>query len=176
MAQSKKSKAKKSAGSKKPMKNLTTKKSASKKPTAKKLATKKASSKKGPSKKVVVAKPVAKKSTVAKNSTIAKLKPSADVVGKMFTPLDDRVVVEHAVAATRTPGGLYIPDTVQDRPSEGRVLAVGRGHRDKKGRLRPLDVRPGDTVLFGEYSGSKIELMGRQVVVLRENEILGVVK
>lgn len=97
---------------------------------------------------------------------------------KFFNPLDDRVVVAREEALTRTPGGLYIPDTVTsgDRFYQGRVLAVGRGRLDKKGRLMPLDVQLGDLVLYSSYSGSDIKMGTREVVILRESEILGVRK
>jgi chaperonin GroES len=81
-------------------------------------------------------------------------------------------------ASDRTPGGLYIPDTATDalRPARGVVLAVGRGHLDKKGRLRPLDVRVNDCVLFEKHAGSEIKLRGEQLIVLREKDVLGIVQ
>jgi chaperonin GroES len=94
----------------------------------------------------------------------------------VLSPLDNRVVVEAVVPATRTAGGLYLPDTVSDsdRHRSGRVIAVGRGKLNKKGVVRPLDVKTGDTVLFTAHSGSEVELEGVQLVILREDEILGV--
>ena len=96
----------------------------------------------------------------------------------VFTPLDDRVMIERAGKMDRTPGGLYIPDTVSasDRPNQGLVVAVGRGHRDKKGRIRPLDVKLGDTVMFNGYGGSEVKIDGREFLVLREEEIIAVVR
>lgn len=91
-----------------------------------------------------------------------------------FSPLDDRIVIEHVKRDERTPGGLYIPDSAQEKPNSGRVVAVGRGHRDAKGRIRPCDVKVGDTVLFTAWSGAEIELDGVKFVVLREPELLGV--
>jgi chaperonin GroES len=95
----------------------------------------------------------------------------------IFSPLDDRIIVEEVKAALRTSGGLYIPDTAlaPDGPKHGKVLAVGRGHADKKGRLRPLDVKLGDTVVFESYLGHALKIGDRECVVLRESQLLGVV-
>jgi chaperonin GroES len=94
-----------------------------------------------------------------------------------FSPLDDRIIIEEFKQETHTPGGLIIPDTVgaSEGPRHGKVLAVGRGHRDKKGRIRPLDVKLGDTVLFEPYMGSPLTFGERDCVVLRESQLLGVV-
>lgn len=89
-------------------------------------------------------------------------------------PLDDRLLVEKLVASDRTPGGLYIPDMAQERPTKGKVIAVGSGHRDAKGRIRPLDVKIGDVVLFTQWSGSEIELDGTTYLIMRETDLLGV--
>lgn len=89
-------------------------------------------------------------------------------------PLDDRLLVEKLVASDRTPGGLYIPDMAQERPTKGKVIAVGSGHRDAKGRIRPLDVKVGDVVLFTQWSGSEIELDGTTYLIMRETDLLGV--
>lgn len=89
-------------------------------------------------------------------------------------PLDDRLLVEKLVASDRTPGGLYIPDMAQERPTKGKVIAVGKGHRDAKGRIRPLDVKVGDVVLFTQWSGSEIELDGATFLIMRETDLLGV--
>lgn len=99
-------------------------------------------------------------------------------IPKNFLPLDDRVLVLRAGVSDRTPGGLYIPDTVSssERPSQGEVIAVGKGHRDKKGRTRPLDVQLGDTVMFAQYSGSEVRIDDQDFMLLREADILGVVK
>ncbi|MES2856704.1 MAG: co-chaperone GroES, partial [Bdellovibrionota bacterium] len=102
-------------------------------------------------------------------------KSSGDLTG-LFSPLDDRIVIEEIGASDRTPGGLFIPDTASDsdRPQQGRVLAVGRGHRDKTGKLRPLDVQLGDTVLFEKYSGAGISIINTEYTVLRESNVLGI--
>ncbi|MDX9732474.1 MAG: co-chaperone GroES [Bdellovibrionales bacterium] len=101
----------------------------------------------------------------------------------MFSPLDDRILIERVGASDRTPGGLYIPDSVKERPTKGVVVAVGRGHRDAKGRIRPLDVKVGDVVLFSAWAGSEIELsstigqsaaVGTSYLIMRETDLLGV--
>ena len=126
------------------------------------------------------AKAKAKKATpvVAKKSEVTRpmsAKPTASSVSKLITPLDDRIVVVAEAAKTKTAGGLFIPDTVAGRPSRGEVLAKGRGRRNKKGVLRPLDVNVGDQILFAEFSGSKILVGGNEVLILREEDVLGVV-
>ena len=93
----------------------------------------------------------------------------------VFSPLDDRVLVERAGVAERTAGGLFIPDMVTERPNEGTVLAVGRGGRDKKGRLRPLDVRVGDKVMFTKWAGSECSIGEKELVILHESDIYGIV-
>jgi chaperonin GroES len=94
---------------------------------------------------------------------------------QFITPLDDRVVVEIMGASEKTPGGLYIPASVQEKPHRGRVLAVGQGHRDRKGRLRPLDVKRGDEVLLGSHMGPAMKLNGTEVLILRESDLVGVI-
>lgn len=100
---------------------------------------------------------------------------SADLSG-VFSPLDDRILIQRAGVSDRTPGGLFIPETVADRPNQGKVVAVGRGHRDKKGRIKPLDVQLGDTVMYAPYSGSEISINGLDVIVLREVDVLAIMK
>jgi len=89
-------------------------------------------------------------------------------------PLQDRVLIRRVVAETKTPGGIVIPDTAQEKPVEGEVLAVGPGRRDDAGKLHPLDIKPGDRVLFGKWSGSEIKLAGEDLIVMKETDILGV--
>jgi len=89
-------------------------------------------------------------------------------------PLQDRVLIRRVVAETKTPGGIFIPDTAQEKPAEGEVLAVGPGRRDDAGKLHPLDIKPGDRVLFGKWSGSEIKLAGEDLIVMKETDILGV--
>lgn len=93
------------------------------------------------------------------------------------TPLDDRLIVHLEKAEKRTPGGLIIPDSVASTSGhyKGQVVAVGRGHRDSKGKIRPMDVQVGHKVLFSEYSGTKVNWSGQEVIILRENDVLGIV-
>ena len=91
-----------------------------------------------------------------------------------FRPLHDRVLVRRVEAEAKTAGGIIIPDTAQEKPVEGEVLAVGPGRRDDAGKLHPLDIKPGDRVLFGKWSGSEIKLAGEDLIVMKETDILGV--
>jgi chaperonin GroES len=100
----------------------------------------------------------------------------ASEISKIFSPLDDRIVIQPEGKGDRTPGGLYIPETVGDRPNQGKVVAVGRGRLDKKGHLHPLDVQLGDIVMYGQFSGAEIKLNGADLLVVRESDVLGVVK
>jgi chaperonin GroES len=111
------------------------------------------------------------------NVKAAKKSPSA-AFASFFTPLDDRVLVERSAVAERTAGGLYLPETVSasERPNQGRVVAVGSGHRDKKGRLHPLDVQLGDTVMYAGFSGSEVRINDQELLVLREKDIIAIVK
>ena len=90
-------------------------------------------------------------------------------------PLYDRVIVRRVAEEEKTKGGIIIPDTAKEKPSEGEVIAVGSGKADDKGTLRPLQVKKGDRVLFGKYSGSEIKIDENDYVILREDEILAVV-
>lgn len=96
---------------------------------------------------------------------------------KIISPLDDRVLVQVENTEERmTPGGLYIPDTAQVTGNrQASVVAVGRGHRDKKGRVRPLELKVGDRVLIGEYAGAIVEIDGEKLQIVRESEVLGTV-
>ncbi|MGQ9634207.1 MAG: co-chaperone GroES [Bryobacteraceae bacterium] len=91
-------------------------------------------------------------------------------------PLHDRVVVKRIEEQETVQGGIIIPDTAKEKPQEGEVLAVGQGKRTDDGKLIPLDVKVGDRVLFGKYSGSEIKLEGEEVLIMREDEILGVIE
>jgi chaperonin GroES len=90
-------------------------------------------------------------------------------------PLQSRVLIRRVDAETKTPGGIFIPDLAQEKPTEGEVIAVGPGARDETGKLHPLDVRTGDRVLFGKWSGAEIKLDGEDLVILNEADIMGVV-
>lgn len=122
----------------------------------------------------VTAKPAAKTVAAKPAAKSAAPKMTAGTGMKRFNPLDDRIVIERVVGEQRTAGGLYIPDSAQEKPTTGRVVAVGRGHRDAKGRIRPCDVKVGDTVLFSAWAGTEIEVEGAKYVVMREPDLLGV--
>lgn len=181
-----------------PAKKTAAKKAAPKKVVAKKAAPAKAAPKKA-AKKPAAKKAVVKKTAPVKNAakkTAAKSAPvkatamkatpakpfSAPTVKKVdlsnfVTPLDDRVMVQLTGAEKMTAGGLYIPDTVADVSGnlQGFVVSVGRGHRNRKGHVRPMDLKVGDKVLFSEYAGSKLKVQDQDVLILRESDVLGVV-
>ena len=90
-------------------------------------------------------------------------------------PLQSRVLIRRVDAETKTPGGIFIPDLAQEKPTEGEVIAVGPGARDETGKLHPLDVRTGDRVLFGKWSGAEIKIDGEDLVIMNEADIMGVV-
>jgi chaperonin GroES len=90
-------------------------------------------------------------------------------------PLQDRVLIRRIDSETKTPGGIFIPDMAQEKPSEGEVIAVGPGIRDEHGKLHPLDVKPGDRVLFAKWSGNEIKLDGEELVITKEADLMGVV-
>ncbi len=91
-------------------------------------------------------------------------------------PLYDRIVVKRIEAQEEMQGGLYIPDTAKEKPQEGEVVAVGKGKRLEDGKVIPLDVKPGDRILFGKYSGSDIKLDGEEYLIMREDEVLGILE
>ncbi|HEX9778321.1 MAG TPA: co-chaperone GroES [Geopsychrobacteraceae bacterium] len=91
-------------------------------------------------------------------------------------PLQDRLIVERVEEETTTAGGIIIPDTVsKEKPQEGKVIAVGKGKRTEEGKTIPMDVKEGDLVLFGKYAGSEIKVDGKEYLIMREDDILGVV-
>ncbi len=92
-----------------------------------------------------------------------------------LTPLHDRILVRRVEEAETTRGGLIIPDSAKDKPQEGEVVAVGKGKVSEEGKVRPLDVKEGDRILFGKYSGTEIKLEGEDFLNLREEEVLGIV-
>ena len=93
-----------------------------------------------------------------------------------FRPLHDRVVVTRIDADDKTAGGIIIPDTAKEKPSEGEVIAVGPGGRDESGKLIPVDVRVGDRVLFGKWSGTEVMIDGVEYVIMKESDIMGVIE
>lgn len=169
---------------------------------AKKTVKKKAPAKKSPAKKAAPKKAVAKKSKKTTPKAKAASKKTSPVKAKaavrvtrapkaapsaaktapkdfsdIVTPLDDRVLVRMKGVERQTAGGLFIPDTVADVSGnlQGQVVAVGRGRLDKKGRVRPMDIQLGDRIVFGSYAGSKINILGEDLVLLREGEVLGII-
>ncbi len=93
-----------------------------------------------------------------------------------FRPLHDRVVVRRIEEDERTPGGIIIPDTAKEKPQQGEVIAVGPGARDEKGQLQALDVKAGDRVLFGKWSGTEVKIDGEELLIMKESDILGVLE
>jgi chaperonin GroES len=91
-----------------------------------------------------------------------------------FRPLHDRVLVKRIVAEEKTRGGIIIPDSAKEKPQEGEVVAVGPGARDEAGKLTPIDIKIGDKVLFGKWSGTEIRLDGEELLIMKESDIMGV--
>ena len=92
-----------------------------------------------------------------------------------FTPLHDRILVRRVEEADTTRGGIIIPDSAKDKPQEGEVISAGKGKINEDGKVRPLDVKEGDRILFGKYAGTEIKLDGEDFVIMREEEVLGVI-
>ena len=92
-----------------------------------------------------------------------------------FRPLHDRVVVRRIESEEKTKGGIIIPDTAKEKPQEGEIVAVGPGARDETGRINPLDVKAGDRVLFGKWSGTEVKIDGQDLLIMKESDIMGVV-
>jgi chaperonin GroES len=93
-----------------------------------------------------------------------------------FRPLHDRVVVRRIEEDERTRGGIIIPDTAKEKPQQGEIVAVGPGAPDEKGKVQPLDVKPGDRVLFGKWSGTEVKIDGEELLIMKESDILGVLE
>jgi len=91
-------------------------------------------------------------------------------------PLQDRIIVKRIAEEEKTKGGIIIPDTAKEKPQEGKVIAVGKGKMSDEGKLIPLDVKVGDRILFGKYSGSEVKLDGEEHLIMREDDILGVIE
>jgi chaperonin GroES len=92
-----------------------------------------------------------------------------------FRPLQDRVVIRRVEQEEKTPGGILIPDTAKEKPMEGEVIAVGPGARSDDGRIHPLDVKIGDRVLFGKWTGTEIKLDGEDVIIMKESDVMGII-
>ena len=91
-----------------------------------------------------------------------------------FRPLHDRVVVRRVESEEKTAGGIILPDTAQEKPSEGKVIAVGTGYKSDDGKVRPLDVKKGDRILFGKWSGTEVKVDGDDLLIMKETDIMGV--
>jgi chaperonin GroES len=93
-----------------------------------------------------------------------------------FRPLHDRVVVRRVKSEEKTAGGIIIPDTAQEKPQEGEIIAAGPGARDEAGKLVPLDVKPGDRILFGKWSGTEVKIDGEDLLIMKESDVMGIVE
>ena len=94
---------------------------------------------------------------------------------KGLRPLGDRILVKRVKEEERTKGGIIIPDTAKEKPQEGKIVAVGKGKYTDEGKLIPIEVKPGDKILFGKYAGSEFKLEGEDLLILREDDILGII-
>ena len=92
-----------------------------------------------------------------------------------FRPLHDRVLVRRIEAVEKTAGGIIIPDTAKEKPQEGEIVAVGSGARDESGKLVPLDVKKGDKILFGKWSGTEVKIDGHDLIIMKESDIMGII-
>jgi chaperonin GroES len=92
-----------------------------------------------------------------------------------FRPLHDRVLIRRVEQEAKTAGGIFIPDTAQEKPMEGDVVAVGPGARNEDGKVHPLDVKPGDRVLFGKWSGTEVKIDGEELMIMKESDVMGIV-
>jgi chaperonin GroES len=93
-----------------------------------------------------------------------------------FRPLHDRVVVRRVEEDTKTKGGIIIPDTAQEKPMQGEIIAVGPGGRDEAGKLIPIDLKAGDFVLFGKWSGTEVKIEGEELLIMKESDVMGVIE
>jgi chaperonin GroES len=93
-----------------------------------------------------------------------------------FRPLQDRVLLRRVDQEEKTTGGIIIPDTAKEKPMQGEVIAVGPGARDESGKLQPLDVKPGDRVLFGKWSGTEVKIDGEELLIMKESDVMGVIE
>ena len=93
-----------------------------------------------------------------------------------FRPLHDRVLVRRVTAEEKTAGGIIIPDTAKEKPQEGEIVSVGSGTVNEKGEVRPLDVKAGDRILFGKWSGTEVKIDGKDLLIMKESDVLGVVE
>jgi chaperonin GroES len=101
--------------------------------------------------------------------------PKEESSNMKFRPLHDRVVVRRLEGEEKTKGGIIIPDTAKEKPQEGEIIAVGPGGRDESGKLIPVDVKTGDKVLFGKWSGTEVKIDGQELLIMKESDIMGVI-
>jgi len=93
-----------------------------------------------------------------------------------FRPLGDRVLVKRVEEETKTKGGIIIPDTAKEKPQEGEVISTGPGARDDNGKIQPLDVKAGDRILFGKWSGTEVKVDGQDLLIMKESDVLGIIE
>ncbi|AHF83114.1 molecular chaperone GroES [Rhizobium leguminosarum bv. trifolii WSM1689] len=93
-----------------------------------------------------------------------------------FRPLHDRILVRRVDSEEKTKGGIIIPDTAKEKPQEGEVIAVGPGARNDAGQIQPLDVKPGDRILFGKWSGTEIKINGEDLLIMKESDVMGIIE
>jgi chaperonin GroES len=93
-----------------------------------------------------------------------------------FRPLHDRVVVRRLESEEKTKGGIIIPDTAKEKPQEGEIVAVGPGARDESGKVQPLDVKAGDRILFGKWSGTEVKIDGEELLIMKESDVMGIIQ
>ena len=93
-----------------------------------------------------------------------------------FRPLHDRVVVRRVEQEAKSAGGIIIPDTAKEKPMEGEIIAVGPGGRDESGKLIPIDLKPGDRILFGKWSGTEVKIDGEELLIMKESDVMGVIE
>jgi chaperonin GroES len=103
------------------------------------------------------------------------LRPQKDIPMK-FRPLHDRVVIRRAEGDLKSKGGIIIPDTAKEKPQEGEVISVGPGSRDESGKLVPLDVKAGDFILFGKWSGTEVKIDGEELLIMKETDVMGIIE
>jgi chaperonin GroES len=101
---------------------------------------------------------------------------NSEVEAMKFRPLHDRVVVRRIEENTKTAGGIIIPDTVKEKPMQGEIVAIGPGARDEAGKLVPLDVKKGDKILFGKWSGTEVKIDGEELLIMKDSDILGIIE
>jgi chaperonin GroES len=93
-----------------------------------------------------------------------------------FRPLHDRILVERIESEEKTPGGIILPDTAKEKPQQGKIIAVGTGKRTEDGKVLSMELKPGDTILFGKYSGTEIKIEGDEYLIMKEDDVLGIVE